>query len=61
VTVDEFRYKLLLALADELNRIIKADKVMVNILHELEQNFLLRIAISPATGLLDASGKFNPD
>ena len=74
VTVDEFRAKLLPALADSLTRIIKADTGAANTLlqafdadhnatitlQELENNLLLKIAISPDLDLLDASGKFNP-
>ena len=74
VTVDEFRGKLLPAIADGLNQIIKADKAAANTLlqvfdsdhngtitvQELENNPLLMIAISPDLDLLDASGKFNP-
>jgi hypothetical protein len=74
VTVDEFRSKLLPAIADGLNQIIKTDKAMANTLlqafdsdkngtitvQELENNPLLMLAISPDLDLLDASGKFNP-
>ncbi len=74
VTVDEFRNKLLPALVDGLNGIIKTDKAVANTLlqafdsdhngtitlQELENNPLLMIAISPDLDLLDASGKFNP-
>jgi len=74
VTVDEFRSKLLPALADGLNRIIKADKAVANTIlqafdadqngvispTEIENNILLKLAISPDLDLLDASGKFNP-
>jgi hypothetical protein len=74
IAVEEFRTKLLPALADGLNRIIQADKTVANILlqafdanqdatitpEELENNFLLKIAISPDLDLLDASGQFNP-
>jgi hypothetical protein len=75
VTVDEFRGKLLPAIADGLNQIIKTDKAVANTLlqafdsdkngtitvQELENNPLLMIAISPDLDLLDASGKFNPN
>jgi hypothetical protein len=74
VTVGEFRGKLLPAIADGLNQIIKTDKAVANTLlqafdsdqngtitvQELENNPLLMIAISPDLDLLDASGKFNP-
>ncbi len=74
MTVDEFRSKLLPALADGLNRIIKTDKAVANTLlqafdadqsgaissAELENNLLLKLVISPDLDLLDASGKFNP-
>jgi hypothetical protein len=51
---------LLPTLVDRLNRIIKADKTVANLLHELEKNLLLKIAIYPGLDLLDASCKFNP-
>jgi hypothetical protein len=74
VTVDEFRGKLLPAIAGGLNEIIKADKAGASMLlqtfdsdhngtitaQELENNPLLMLAISPDLDLLDASGKFNP-
>jgi hypothetical protein len=72
--VDEFRGKLLPAIAGGLNEIINADKTGANLLlqtfdsdqngtitaQELENNPVLMIAISPDLDLLDASGKFNP-
>jgi hypothetical protein len=75
VTVDEFRGKLLPAIADGLNLIIKSDSVEINTFlkafdsdsngtittKELESNPLLMLAISPDLDLLDASGKFNPN
>jgi hypothetical protein len=74
VTVDEFRGKLLPAIADGLNQIIKSDQAVANTLmqvfdsdrngiitiQELENNPMLMIAVSPDMDLLDASGKFNP-
>jgi hypothetical protein len=74
VTVDEFRGKLLPAIADGLNQIIKAnntaatpllkafdsDKDGIITTQELEKNPLLMIAASPDLDLLDASGTFNP-
>ena len=74
VTVDEFRGKLLPAIVDGLNQIIKADQAGANTLlqvfdsdhngtitiQELENNPLLMIAVSPDLDLLDASGNFNP-
>jgi len=75
VTVDEFRGKLLPAIADGFNQIIKRDQTVANTLlpvfdsdhdgtitiQELENNPLLMIAISPDLDLLDASGNFNPN
>jgi hypothetical protein len=75
VTVDEFRGKLLPAIAGGLNEIIKADKAVANTLlqtfdsdrngtitiQELENNPVLMLAISPDLDLLDASGKFYPN
>ena len=75
VTVDEFRGKLLPAIAGGLNQIIKADNAMASTLlktfdsdqngtitiEELENHPLLMIVISPDLDLLDASGKFNPN
>ncbi len=74
VTVDEFRGKLLPAIADGLNQIIKANQAEANTLlqvfdsdhngiitfQELENNPMLMIAVSPDLDLLDAAGKFNP-
>jgi hypothetical protein len=74
VTVDEFRGKLLPAIADGLNQIIKTDNAVANTLlqvfdsdnngtitiQELENNPLLMIAVSPDLDLFDASGKFSP-
>ena len=74
VTVEQFRGKLLPAVADGLNQIIKVDKAAANTLlqvldsdhngtittQELESNPLLMIAISPDLDLLDSTGKFNP-
>ncbi len=75
VTAEEFKGKLLPALADGLNQIIKSNTAAANPLlqaldsnnngtittQELENNPLLMIAISPDLDLLDASGKFNPN
>jgi len=75
VTAEEFRGKLLPAIADGLNQIILADKDAGNALlkvfdsdrngtittHEIEGNPLLMIAISPDLDLLDASGQFHPN
>ncbi len=74
VTVDEFRGRLLPAIVDGLNHMIKADQSESNTLlqvfdsdndgtisvEELENNPLLMIAVSPDVDLLDASGEFNP-
>lgn len=74
VTVDEFRGKLLPAIADGLNQIIKANNTAATPLlqafdsdndgmittQELENNPLLMIAVSPDLDLLDSSGNFNP-
>ncbi len=74
VTVEEFKGKLLPALADGLNKIIKeknaSSQTLLNAfdsdrngtitLEELEGNPVLMMAISPDLDLLDASGKFNP-
>lgn len=74
VTVEEFRGKLLPAIADGLNLIIKAnttastpllkafdsDKDGMITTQELEKNPLLMIAVSPDLDLLDSSGAFNP-
>lgn len=75
VTVDEFRSKLLPAIAAGLNQVIKTDKAVATpllqafdsdhngtiTLQELENNPMLMLAISPDLDLLDASGKFNPN
>jgi hypothetical protein len=75
VTAEEFRGKLLPAIADGLNQIIMADKDAENALlkvfdsdnngtittQEIENNPLLMIAISPDLDLLDASGQFHPN
>ena len=75
VTDEEFRGKLLPAIADGLNLIIKADKTAATrsckpstqtrsgtiTVQELENNPLLMIVISPDLDLLDASGNFNPN
>jgi len=74
VTVEEFRSRLLPAIADGLNQIIKenntaatpllrafdSDKDGAITAQELEKNPILMIAVSPDLDLLDASGKFNP-
>jgi hypothetical protein len=74
VTVDEFRGKLLPAIADGLNQVIKANNTAATPLlkafdsdkdgtittQELEKNPLLMIAVSPDLDLLDSSGAFNP-
>lgn len=74
VTDEEFRGKLLPAISDGLNQIIKIDSDAANILlktfdsdnngaittKELEGNPFLMLAISPDLDLLDASGNFNP-
>jgi hypothetical protein len=75
VTAEEFRGKLLPAIADGLNQISMADKDAENALlkifdsdhngtittREIESNPLLLIAISPDLDLLDASGQFHPN
>lgn len=74
ITVEEFRNRLLPAIADGLNQVIAAsssaappilqafdsnkDKVIT--VEELEKNPVLMIAVSPDLDLLDASNKFNP-
>jgi len=74
LSVDEFRGRLLPAIADGLNQTIKADKAAADAIlpvldsnhdgtitvQELENNPVLLLAISPDLDLLDASGKFNP-
>ncbi len=75
VTDEEFRGKLLPAIAGGLNLIITANKTGASMLlqtfdsdqsgtitvQELENNPLLKIMISPDLDLLDASGNFNPN
>jgi hypothetical protein len=75
VTVNEFRSKLLPAIAGGLNQIIKTNEAMTNTLlqtfdsdhngaitvQELENHPLLMIVLSPDLDLLDASGNFNPN
>lgn len=74
ITVEEFRNRLLPAIADGLNQVIAAnnsaatpilqafdsnkDKVIT--VEELEKNPVLMIAVSPDLDLLDASNTFNP-
>jgi len=74
VTVDEFRSKILPAIAAGLNQVIEdnnnaaptllqafdsnKDKTITT--EELEKNPVLMIAISPDLDLLDSSGEFNP-
>jgi len=74
VTVDEFRSKLLPAIAEGLNGITKLNNAQASSLlktfdkdnngtitaQELENNPVLMMSISPDMDLLDASGKFNP-
>lgn len=74
ITVEEFRNRLLPAIADGLNQVIAADHSAANPIlqtfdsnkdsiisvEELEKNLILMIAISPDLDLLDASNKFNP-
>jgi hypothetical protein len=74
VTVEEFSDKLLPAMADGFNQIVKSGTAVAKTLlqafdadnngtislEELENNPLLMIAISPDLDLLDASGKFSP-
>ncbi len=74
ITGEVLRGKLLPAMSDGLNQIIKADQELSNTLlqvfdsdnngmitgQELENNPLLMIAISPDLDLLDSSGAFNP-
>ncbi len=74
VTVDEFRSKLLPAIADGLNQIKKVDTSASTFLNafdadgngtitaqEIENNPMLMLAISPDLDLYDAAGKFNPN
>jgi hypothetical protein len=72
VTIDEFRSKILPAIADGLNQYIKTDNSPPLLqtfdsdhdgtitTQELETNPLLMIAVSPDMDLLDSSGNFNP-
>lgn len=74
MTVAEFRGKILPAITNGLNQIIRADNSAATALlqafdsdqngtittQELENNPLLTIATAPDLDLLDASGKFNP-
>jgi hypothetical protein len=74
ITVEEFRDRLLPAIADGLNQVITADnsaatpilqafdsnKDGIITVEELEKNPVLMIAVSPDLDLLDASNKFNP-
>lgn len=74
VTVEEFHSRLLPAIADGFNQIIKTNNIAETPLlqafdsdkdgtitaQELEKNPILMIAVSPDLDLLDASGKFNP-
>lgn len=74
VTDEEFRGRLLPAIADGLNQVIETNKTAATPLlqafdsdndgtvtaTELEKNPLLMIAVSPDLDLLDSSGKFNP-
>jgi hypothetical protein len=74
VTVEEFQSRLLPAIAEGFNQIIKtnntaatpllqafdSDKDGLITAQELEKNPVLMIAASPDMDLLDSSGKFNP-
>ncbi|MGC1376188.1 MAG: hypothetical protein WA821_08200 [Anaerolineales bacterium] len=74
ITAEEFRSQILPALADGLNRIIKANKTAATTIlqvfdadrngvispAEIGDNLVLKLALSPDLDLLDASGKFNP-
>ncbi len=74
VTVDEFRSKLLPAIAAGLNQVLDVNPAAASIVRqtfdsdgnatisveELENNTLLKMAASPDLDLLDASGAFNP-
>ncbi|MDP1547254.1 MAG: hypothetical protein Q8L87_14670, partial [Anaerolineales bacterium] len=74
ITVEEFRNRLLPAIADGLNQVIAAghsaatpilqafdsNKDGIITIEELEKNPVLMIAVSPDLDLLDASNKFNP-
>jgi len=75
VTVTNFREKILPAMANGLNQIIKTDPTVASTLlplidsdqngtvavQEIENNPLFMIAAAPDLDLLDASGKFNPN
>ncbi len=75
LAVEEFRSKILPAITEGLNQVIKADKNVANTIlplfdsdsngtitvQEFENNPLLMMAVSPDLDLLDASGKFNPN
>lgn len=74
VTVDEFRGKILPAIAVGLNQVIEDDNNVAATLlkvfdsnkdktittEELEKNPVLMIALSPDLDLLDSTGEFNP-
>jgi len=74
LTVEEFRSKLLPAVAEGLSQVIEANPTAAQILlqafdsnsdakisvDELEKNPALMLAASPDLDLLDASGSFNP-
>ncbi len=74
LSVDEFRARILPAITDGLNQIIKANQSAATPLlqafdsdkngtitaQELESNPLLMLAVSPDLDLLDGSGEFNP-
>jgi hypothetical protein len=74
ITVEEFRNRLLPAIADGLNQVVAANneaatpilqtfdsnKDNVITVEELEKNPVLMIAVSPDLDLLDASNTFNP-
>ena len=74
LTVDGFQNKILPAIADGLNQLIKdeneatpklleafdSDNDKVITIQELENNPILKIALSPDLDLLDSSGEFNP-
>lgn len=74
VTVEEFRGRLIPAIAEGLNQLIQLNETAAEPLlqafdlnkdkvistEELESNPILMIAISPDLDLLDAAGEFNP-
>jgi hypothetical protein len=74
VTGDELKSKLLPAIADGLNLVIKSDQALANAIlavfdserngsisvEELENNPLLMLTMAPDLDLMDASGNFNP-